>query len=354
VPLAIYPPGFDTNNFTIFSATPSQVQSLTASSRSRSTIATHSGGSFSPDDAGDGLPVPASQSAPPAPNRPPSSPAVRIAGTFGIAYQRYLSTNITIVSPLNGFPTLPGMSATHVKLDTNTQANVTLTMPAQPIHEDMANNFIAEMKNGAWSPSFVKEDDDLHASDLTGSGNVFNQVNLGLLILHGDYGTTIDYNANQTLDVYFPIESRIYSNASWVRLSDMSLGSANGPTNSLHWMAIFACDSLRQANYNSLNNGGQLPITSNLHLLLGTDSICYPTDNLAAIWARAILGLSFVNPQQIWQAWYTEAHTVYGSGSYPVTIKFAAAGWADNFSDTLQSTGGTSGDLQYQSMQVYP
>jgi hypothetical protein len=362
VPFAIYPPGFDTNGFTIFEASQSQVQTLTeAVSALDEPVTTAKPGKLMNSESGDGSSFEAddvspasSQSAPPAPSRPPSAPAVRIAGTFGVAYQHYSSASARIVSPLNGFPVIPGEQAQHVKLDTNTVANVTFTMPALPRDEDMANNFITQMKNGAWSPSFVKVDDDLHASDLVGSGSIFNQVNLGLLMCHGDYGTTIDYNANQTLDIYFPIESLANNNGSWVRLSDMNLGSANSVTNSLRWMAIFACNSLREANYDSMSSGGQLPINSNLHLLLGTDSLCYSTDNIAALWARAILGLSFINPQQIWQAWYSEARIAYGSGSYPGTIKFSVAGWADNLSDTLQSTGGTSGDLQYQSMQVYP
>ena len=353
VPLALYPQGFDTNSLIIFRATQSEIDSLYPEDDESAAVAMDSGSILTPDASNGGSSA-SSQNASPSPQRPPTNPVKGIAGTFGIAYQRYLSTNATIVSPLNGFPVLPGQQAQHVKLDTNTVANVTLTMPTQPIHTEMANNFIEQMQKGGWIPSFIKVDDDLKASDLKGNGGIFNQVNLGLLICHGSYGTTIDYNANQTLDIYFSIESLANNNGSWVRLSDMSLGSSNSATNSLRWMAIFACNSLRQANYDSMNNGGQLPITSNLHLLLGTDSVCYPTDNIAALWARSILGLSFVYPQQIWEAWYTEARGVYGSGSYPGAIKFAVAGWADNFSDTVQSTGGTSGDLQYQSVQVYP
>jgi hypothetical protein len=355
VPLALYPPGVDTNDLTIFQASPAEIQSLRPLVvHVKPNVAMNSGSTFSAEDTGGAPSAPASQSAPPAPNRPPSTPAVKIAGTFGIAYQRCLSTNISIVTPLNGFPVLPGQQAQHVKLNTNTMANVTLTMPAEPMFEDMANTFVAQMENGGWSPSFVKVDDDLRASDLQGSGNVFNQVNLGFLMLHGSYGTTIDYNANQTLDIYFAVENRANNNASWVRLSDMSLGSANSATNSLRWMVIFACNSLRQANYNSMNNGGTLPINNKLHLLFGGNSLIYPNENIAGLWARAILGLSFIYPQQLRSAWYDSARTSYGIGTYPNTIKLATAGWTDNFNDTLQSTNGTSGDLQYESVQVYP
>ena len=73
VPFAIYPPGFDTNGFTIFSATPSEIESLTASSRPESTVALDSGGNFSPDASGGGSSA-ASQSSPASPQRPPNNP----------------------------------------------------------------------------------------------------------------------------------------------------------------------------------------------------------------------------------------------------------------------------------------
>ena len=54
VPLALYPPEFDTNSLTIFAASPSEVESLIASSRSESIVAMDSGGSFSPDASSGG------------------------------------------------------------------------------------------------------------------------------------------------------------------------------------------------------------------------------------------------------------------------------------------------------------
>jgi hypothetical protein len=69
---------------------------------------------------------------------------------------------------------------------------------------------------------------------------------------------------------------------------------------------------------------------------------------LPALWARAILGLSFVHPQEIRLAWYAEAHTVYTAKPPPTSpIKFATGGWENAWDDTIQSTNATSGDIEY-------
>ncbi|HWY30675.1 MAG TPA: hypothetical protein VNX46_07985, partial [Candidatus Acidoferrum sp.] len=68
VPLALYPPGFDTNGITIFEATPSEVQSLTAAASSApSSLAMDSSSvsGASPDFASS-----SGQSSPPSPQRP--------------------------------------------------------------------------------------------------------------------------------------------------------------------------------------------------------------------------------------------------------------------------------------------
>jgi hypothetical protein len=107
IPLSIYPPGFDTNGFTIFSATPSDIASLNSFD---------SGGGISPDGAGGGGSGASGQSAPTAPNRPPINPISGLVGTFGIAYDTYTGngTNGYNFLPI---PNEPGIPGSYVALD---------------------------------------------------------------------------------------------------------------------------------------------------------------------------------------------------------------------------------------------
>lgn len=66
VPLALYPPGVDTNGLTIFEASPAEIQSLRSSVSRTSFSAMNSGGSFSPDASGGGSSA-ASQGSPSSP-----------------------------------------------------------------------------------------------------------------------------------------------------------------------------------------------------------------------------------------------------------------------------------------------
>ena len=108
---------------------------------------------------------------------------------------------------------------------------------------------------------------NLGISDLRGSGTFFNNADLGLLLVHGTYGTSFDTTpGHQVKQMYFPIASG--GSAQYLRMSEMSLGGSS-PTNGLKWMAFMACTSLYQQNWNSMKSQGVKPYNSNLHMILG-------------------------------------------------------------------------------------
>jgi hypothetical protein len=347
VPLALYPQGFDTNSLTIFEASRSDVDSLYLDDDDSATDMT-SGASFAAGSGGGGfatpddLSTPSSQSAPYTPQRPSNNPVKGVVGKFGLAYQEY-SPTLTLSTPLNGFIVLPGEPAQHVQLQGSSA-----TTCSNPFLESVAiEDFITQMQRGAWQPGFQKANSQLLASDLQGSGTPFNQFSLGLLALHAAYGTSVDYHANEAEQVYFPIDGRPNNSSSWVSMSQMNFGGAG--TNGLKWMALLACNSLRQDNWNSLQTAGHTPFNNNLHLLLGADSVC-DNGNLI-LWAKFMLGLDLNTARPIMQAWYDS-----GAACVHPPVTFAIVGRDDCEGDMLIGTNSTtpSGNIFYDSKVVKP
>lgn len=341
VPFFVYPPGFDTNDLTIFEAPVSWTsEQNTSASKVRSSGVLVGSGAASPAFSGG-----SSQGAPAAPVRPPTAPVQGTAGIFGVAYQTYAANGTNgykVQSVPNGYGGLVQMAG-H-------PANLPLTFGDLPGYATEAENFIASMKQGAWNAGFVDADDQLTINALRGTGSPFNQVDLGLLMLHGTYGTSQDFTANGCEQMYFPITSG--TGAQYARMSDMNFGGTG--THGLKWMAICACNSLLKQNWNSMKSARVTPFNSNLHLLLGTDSTTYCDDDIASFWAREMLGLSYPTPQPIVTAWYHSAKVAYGTRTYTNTIILAVTGYQNCSGDTLQNYSSPGGTTYYDSVQVWP
>jgi hypothetical protein len=339
VPFIIYPPGFDTNGFTIFRATSSEVKALTAAADSESSVAMDSGGSFSPDASGGGSSA-SSQNSTASPQRPPNNPVKGLVGSFAIAYQTFTG-NGTNGYHLNAPANEPYFPA--IKIENTTGG----TFLPRPQHTPEANNFVSEMLHWGWKTNFVKADDQLKLSDMQGSGTPFNQANLGVLLTHGTYGTTADYFANGADQMYFPITSR--TSAQWLRMSDMNLGGAG--TNGLKWMALIGCRSLYHTDWNNMQFNGVYPYNSNLHLLLGADTDSATSATLLQRWARYMnFGTSTnYSPLTIRAAWYQAATDAYKGVHFPsgTTIIFAVAGDTACVDDSLQNYSQPQGDWSY-------
>lgn len=338
-PLAIYPPGFDTNDLLIFEAPLSVVESDNVSSFTAESI--------SPMDDVSSYSGPSPQNTL-APTRPPTSPVKGSAGIFGVAYYNFPTTKSYVV-PNSGMP----YPLNKVSIE-GTTANVRF----DPIPEcpNTANNFATKLTSKGWQVGFnfagsVFRINDLRAASL-GGNEMFGRVNLGLFLDHGSYGTSLDYNsdASQSYETYFASDNSADASAPWIRMSEFGFGG------SLRWVAVLACNSLRDQNYNSMLGNGVLPIPSNLHLLCGTTTISYMSDNIGELWAAKMLGSFFTSPETVEQAWYDGAHNSYQyATNISNTVIFRVAGSDNCFSDTLKNyAGGTSGNITSTTRQVYP
>jgi Family of unknown function (DUF6345)/Bacterial Ig domain len=338
VPFVIYPPGFDTNDLIIFPASLSEM-------RAQSDFV--SGVEFSPKGSGffpDDDASPSAQTTPNAPKRPPTAPVRGVSGTFGVAYQTYTangSSGYTPARPDNGL---------HIGINIQMEGYTTnIPFHSIPEFKSEANNFIKAMKKGGWSSSFVKANDQLNISDLRGGGTPFNQVNLGVLMTHGTFGTTIDYSANGCKQMYFPIASS--SSSQYLRMSEMNFGGSG--TNGLEWMALMACFSLYHTDWQNMQSLGVKPYNSNLHLLLGCDTIIYTESTLLKRWAKDMIFGTSGTPMTIQAAWYQAGTDAYHGEGYSIPITFAVAGDDACQNDTLQTSSTPTGTPYYNRLQIY-
>jgi hypothetical protein len=352
VPFAIYPPGFNTNDLLIFEASRSDMQPQRMSSRTAESIDyMDSSNSYSGQS---------SQNAPPAPLKPPTTPTLNSAGTFGIAFQTYSANGAGGYQPAMLKDNSIGLNS-FVKIEGHGTAD-------PPIYHQLRNadteaiNFGVEMSKGGWSPELTKPEDKLQISDLRGSGNPFNQVDIGYLGLHCAYGTTTDSTPGASVkQMYFPIAAG--TGSQYLRMSEMNFG---GPTrtNGLKWMVLDACTSLYHVNWSSMQSQNVKPYNSNLHLLLGVDTDDSVEPLIGQYFADYMLGDPSLPraPMTIHDAWYAAARQAYADGSWNGTsyqvnpMIYAIAGDSACFSDYLQTKTNTvlSGSWTRDTSQVYP
>jgi hypothetical protein len=307
-----------------------------------------SSGRFSPN--GDPL-GPAAFEETEAPTRPATAPVRGIVGTFGVGYQTYGANGpdgYSLYAPDNGLGIGQRLQLQGLSADTN------LIWDYLDRSGSLATDFAIGMKNGGWKSSFTLVDNQLTTAKLTGSGTPFNQVNLGLLMLHGTYGTSEDYNGGVNCkQMYFPITSG--TSAQYLSMSQMNFG---GPgTNGLKWMAIYACRSLQHSDWSSMQSQGVKPYNSNLHLLLGCDTVCFDANFMLGSWSLYMTygNSTNYNPMTIQNAWYQGAQYAYKiSGvNYGTTLTFAVAGDSACVNDTLQTNSAPTGNWQYFTQQVW-
>jgi len=156
-------------------------------------------------------------------------------------------------------------------------------------------------------------------------------------------------------------ESMAIPAAQYLRMSETSLGGSS-PTNGLKWMAIMACTSLYQANWNSMKNQGVKPYNSNLHMILGTATEFGAEPIIGQYWADYMLGDPSTNraPMKIRDAWYAAGRQayqqVYQDVGLPYPTEFAVAADDNCSEDSLQTNSVPSGGTwnYYLKNQVYP
>ena len=313
------PPGFEAQQKSIFIKRPPVEPSFLP----QKILSQSFGGIGSPSMA-------AMSSSPKTPRRPPTKPVKGSIGTFGVAYYTYKTALTNVLSPPNGL-------TSRVALD-GSSVNSVWDFPSVLDFKKGAEGFAKEMTKGGWKQGFNKSDQNLLAAELkrndlgVGGSNIFNQVNVGLFMAHGNYGSSIDFSAtaNQSLQTYFCSGNTNDLAAPWIRLSEFKFG------NNLRWMGLLACNSLRDANWQSMNTKFVLPHGDQNHLVAGCSTYAGMTEELGGRWAK-----NMIKGQTIPDAWinmgiegYKNAVT---SGVLTNDVYFRVSGWDTCFSDRLKA-----------------
>jgi hypothetical protein len=154
--------------------------------------------------------------------------------------------------------------------------------------------------------------------------------------------------------MYFPVTAG--GGISYLRMSEMSLGGSD-PTNGLKWFAFVSCDSLHHANWNSMINMGEQCYNSNMHMVLGANSVISTSSYLLQYWARYMnYGRGSFSPLTVQNAWFQAAKDAYYGRKYDNTMVMAVAADSNCTGDYVEqgfnsAPGGTWG---YTSLQVWP
>jgi hypothetical protein len=352
VPLALYPPGFDTSTFEIFEASQSEIRVLTEAVLSldqpvkAAKLESESGGGGGAAAAYSG---PSGQSTA-SPTKPPTKRVKNAVGTVGVAYYDW-STPRTIAVPPNGLG-LPGNSG---KIQIRGSYG-NRQIPTLPGKAALATKFASKMAKAGYKLSFNRSGTNLPASSLKksslGGSAIFSTVNIGYFSDHGEYGTTIDWHswASQSLQTYFPSDHPSDSSNPWIGFSEFGFGGG-----SLRWMAFDTCFNLRGDQFNSMKNKGVLPLASDNHLICGATTVTYAVQDLGELWASKMIGGTFTSPETVSEAWFDAGVKAYGRYSSLSNVVFRVIGWDDCFDDKLKDfVSSPGGDLDFRVRQVYP
>jgi hypothetical protein len=348
VPLVIYPPGFDTNGFTIFSASLSEMSALRPSVSSLfSTM--DSSGSLSPGYSG-----PSGQSTT-APTRPPTSPNKNAAGTFGVAYFTWTNTE-SVSIPKNGIlPPLTGVC----HLDGSGGNSMNFINDSIPEAPGLAANFIRTMTKKGWQMQYEDHDSGLNAQSMRrnddgyGGGQLFTTAEIGLFVDHGDYGTDPDYSQGSSMSkqTYFRCANDSGDNG-WLRMCQIGFGG------DLKWFALLACNSLN--TYSSMSSVGAIPLKTT-HMVCGCATEAAVGEDIGQLWAKNMFGGLFTSPKTVANAWFQAGQTQYSyATNLTFTIVFRVASYPECLNDTLQnntppaSPSPAPRNLTHQDQQVWP
>jgi len=223
----------------------------------------------------------------------------------------------------------------------------------------IALGFNRYLGDAGYHCNFFLRDYGLVASDLRkpskGGRSVFNNVNLGLLMGHGTYGTSPDWTISGSgpLQSYYPV----YTGANgydWVRLSEFSFGSSK-----LRWMSVLTCNNLVDSVYQDCYNKEVLPVNGQLHLLCGAKSYIFLVSNFGSQYSAALTGSAGVARKSIVDSWFyagTKTQGIQPGGAH-MSVDFRVIGWPNCFGDDLVNyqspNSGNPADITFQDAQVF-
>jgi len=349
LPLAIYPPGFDTNGLIVFEATPLEVKSLVAPPNTALRSTSMANMALLSNDAtpNAGSSAPSNQSTT-APKRKPRVGVKGEVGTFGICYKTYGTNGFSSQHPLTGWP-YP--LQTKVAIDGQTPTATTVDYRILS-NKQMADGFSQVMQKGAWKPAFVKADNQWGANDIKktslGGNSIFNTCNFGLLMTHGSYANnnTQGNSSDFIRHTYCWLGGNDY-----VKLADMDFGSDG--TNGLRWMTITACNILKTENYNNMNNHGVIPVNNSLHLLLGFSTVGYSNTRLGRYYAENLVD---TNDITVISSFENACSKSYDENPRGITnsVRIAISGWNSCWDDSLTTYNDPDlNGLQYEERTVF-
>jgi hypothetical protein len=266
---------------------------------------------------------------PKVPKRKPTQPVRGTVGKFGIGYYRYLTPRNSPY-PRNGIGgnvQIEGISGTTFG-----------PFLKVPFLDKTAQGFADAIKKGAFKQGFIRGDDNLKGIDLKrddfgiGGNNLFNQVNIGLFMAHGLYGTSLDFTpaAGQTYQTYMGLGAAVDAADPWIRLSEFKFGGGQ-----LRWMGILACNILAEMNFYNMWLEQRLPIEDDFHLLCSGSTVIYFNEAIGQEWARRM-----VKKNTVVESWFAAGRETYKfakPGSIPNPVRFRVAGWDSSFADRLNS-----------------
>lgn len=327
VPLILYPPGFDTNNLTIF-------EGLWADYNPSVTFVKETIQQFAKFNVKESnIPAASAPQSTRRPRRPPPNPIKGNAGKIGVAYQGHHPDTTNSIPGFNPPPNLIG----------NIQLIPNYVLPYGHIlnASNIASGFELMMKKYKWTTSFNYGDNQLTANLLRkpskGGSNLFNYCNIGLLIGHGIRGGNQDFRATSTpsLQTYFPIYKTGVNTYDWIRMSEFDFGG--GPIG-LRWMGIYACNMLYRNNAIDMYNKGVLPINPRLHILLGEETSVFMYPTFGRKWASYMNGGEDGVKHTIIDSWNLASHDIHSvSNVVPIGIEIimTSAYWPDCVNDRL-------------------
>ncbi|MCU0783519.1 MAG: DUF6345 domain-containing protein [Verrucomicrobia bacterium] len=272
-------------------------------------------------------------------------------GSFGVVYQgHHPGVGGPFAAPPNGHGgnvQLPGYTGPYPRLNTPSI---------------IAENFSFRIQRGGVRKGFILGNDDVTGNmlraPLYGGSEIFEQVNIGLIIGHDVYGVSGDFTiaANGPRTSYYPIYHTGGTGYDWVQLSACIFGRGAN----LRWMGHLSCNNLQPDVYDDMYNKLALPIGDNLHFFMGASTVSFMVADFGTIFADSIAIGGNAPIMSIKDGWFYAGHQTQIGKNNPNgrTVRFRVAGWGDTFGDTLYEyvdpNSGDPSDITYVEEQIYP
>lgn len=279
-------------------------------------------------------------------NGRPGTNNVGTAGTFGAAYQGH--------HPESGnFPRPRANPFSFIQFDP-----VNYQPPFGPLRSvgGIASGFASNIKKFAgftagssFGANGILADDNITGAQLRAPNNIFNTVNIGLLIGHGVQGDRADLNSGGVIETYFPVYTSGNSEYDWVRIHECQFGG------NLRWMGIFACNMAGTTAVPNWEARSAWPFNpSQLHLLLSASTSVYMYSSFGTNWAWAMTGKlkGYPAAQSVRRSWFLAGYVTQplANGGQ---VDMRVIGSSNCMNETIKQNISPNGDIVVRTTTVY-